>query len=146
MKWRVLTAVLAVLFIASFQAHAAVVWISSVDVIPDQPLETDIITFNISGWAATNSSGVEYDLFSQDGTSLQLDLYVNMGYEAADTIWGYSKDISPLPADTYTLQVRAFDSYYGTLEDTSIVDFTVVPEPATFLFVALGGLLLRRKR
>ena len=64
----------------STSADATSVWIDSVDVIPEQPLETDIITFDISGRASSSPSEVEYDQFTQSGTLLQLDLYVDMGF------------------------------------------------------------------
>jgi hypothetical protein len=134
MKTKILATILLIIFFV-FVGQPAVMGVSlqidSVDVIPYQPLETDIITFNISGWAATSPSQVEYDLFSQNGTSLQLDLYIERGVLYTPSNWTYSKQISPLPSDVYNLQVRAFDFIDGTLQDTYNVDFTVVPEPST---------------
>ena len=124
-------------------AVAKTTWLNNVDVIPGQPLVTDIITFDISGQASSSPSEVEYDQFAQNGTSLQLDLYVNRGIYTAISDWTYSKDISPLSAGTYTLEVRAFDNYYDTLEDTYTVDFTVTPEPTTVVLFGLGLLIVR---
>jgi hypothetical protein len=115
-----------------------IVGITSVDVIPNQPLETDIITFNISGGASSMPSWVEYDQFSQNGTSLRLDLYIDRGFFQMVSNWTYSRQISPLPPDVYNLQVRAFDYQFGTLDDTYNVDFAVVPEPGTLAIFAFA--------
>lgn len=123
---------------------ATAIWIDSVDVIPEQPLEIDIITFNIFGTASGSPSQVAYDEFSQDGTSLQLDLYVDVGIFPAFSNWTYPKQVGTLNAAAYSLEVRAFDNYYGTLQDTYTVDFTVVPEPATIVLLSIGSLLLAR--
>ena len=125
------------------QASATTVWIDNVVVIPEEPLDIEIITFDIAGRASSGGSHVEYDQFTQNGTSLQLDLYVDMGDTAVISDWTYSKDISPLSAETYTLKVQAFDYQLGTLQDTYTVDFTVVPEPATFVLFGLGLLIVR---
>jgi hypothetical protein len=141
--------IFAILLIFAGQASAfSSVVINSVDVIPGQPLNTDLITFSISGWAGNKPSWVDHELFSQTGASLHLDLYVAMGTLTADSTWTYSKDIQPLPIGTYGLEVRAFDNYYDTLEDTYNVGFTVVPEPASAAMLALGAIFLasRRKR
>jgi len=141
---RKIVKVIALTIIMCFSTSAATsVWIDSVDVIPEQPLETDIITFDILGRASSWPSEVEYDQFTQNGTLLQLDLYVDMGIITMISNWTHSKDISPLSAETYTLEVRAFDYQLGTLQDTYTVDFTVVPEPATFVLFGLGLLIVR---
>ena len=134
---------LTIIMCFSTSAAATSVWIDSVDVIPEQPLEIDIITFDIAGRASRGDGHMEYDQFTQDGTSLQLDLYVDMGILFVISDWTHSKDISPLSAETYTLEVRAFDYQLGTLQDTYTVDFTVVPEPATFVLFGLGLLIVR---
>ncbi|MDH4241531.1 MAG: hypothetical protein OEW48_18380 [Phycisphaerae bacterium] len=122
---------------------ATAIWIDSVDVIPEQPLEIDIITFDIFGTAGFSPSEVEHDEFYQNGTSLRLDLYFNIAVLPAFSDWTYSKQIQPLPPETYTLQIRTFDNDYGTLWDTYTVDFTVVPEPVTFVLFFLGLLIVR---
>ena len=120
------------------------VWIDNVDVTPEQPLEIDIINFDISGGAPQWTSEVEYDQFTQNGTSLQLDLYVDMGDVPMISDWTYSKNISPLSAGTYTLEVRGFDYLLGTLQSTyPAVEFTVVPEPTTIALLGLGLLIVR---
>ena len=119
-----------VVFICPWNALS--VGIDSVNVIPSQPTESDSIIFDVNGWAGQYPSWVEYDLFSQDGSSLQLDLYINASGFRAISEWTYSKQISALPADIYTLEVNAYNYYANnSLDDTYILEFTVVPEPAS---------------
>ena len=134
---------LTIIMCFSTSAVAKTTWLNNVDVIPVQPLVTDIITFDISGQASCGGSYVEYDQFTKNGTSLQLDLYVNMGINFIVSDWDHSKQIQPLAANDYTLEVRAFDYQLGTLQDTYNVDFTVTPEPTTFVLFGLGGLLTK---
>jgi hypothetical protein len=144
---RKIVKIIALTIMMCFSTSAATtVWINSVNIIPEQPLETDIITFNIVGKASSSPSEVEYDQFTQIGTLLQLDLYVDRGFFAAISDWTYSKNISPLSTETYTLEVRAFDYKLGTLQNVYTVDFTVVPEPTSLLLLGLGTLVLRRSR
>ncbi len=141
--------IFAVLLIFVCQASATSVWISNVDVIPSQPFDTDLVTFSVSGMAANWSSNVEYEQFLQDGTSLQLDLYVNMGIVPTISSWTHSTEIQPLVPATYNLEVRALDYRFGTLQDTRTIDFTVVPEPGTLAILGFGlpffRAFLRRK-
>ena len=146
--------IFAILLVFVCQASAVpYVDILSINVIPSQPLNTDLITFSISGWAAGTPSWVDYDLFSQNGTSLQLDLYVNQGAGRYESYWNYSKQIQPLSPGIYNLEVKAFDNSFifgspGTLQDTYNANFTVVPEPASAVMLGIGAVLLasRRKR
>lgn len=124
-----------VLLLTAFHGKAKAIWIDSVDVVPSQPLEIDVITFNIFGRSSARPSRVAYDQFSQDGTSLLLDLYITVGVLPAFSDWTYSKEIQQLSPATYSLEVRAFDNYYNMLWDTYTVDFTVVPEPCTLVIV-----------
>jgi hypothetical protein len=121
----------------------AIVGINSVDIVPIQPTETDAISFDIYGWASQYPSWVDHNDFSQNGSSLQLDLYINTGDYYAFSEWSYSKPISSLPANTYTLEVNSFDYDDGSLDDTYIVEFTVVPEPMSLVFLGVGAYILR---
>ena len=141
MRWR--NFIVAAILLAVLQGNAAAIWIDYVEVVPEEPLNIDIITFNIDGRAGGTPSQVAYDEFSQDGTSLQLDLYVDVGMSQAFSNWTYSKQIGMLNAGAYSLEVRAFDNYYNTLWDTYTVDFAVVPEPASFVLFGLGLLIVR---
>ncbi len=116
---RKIVKIITLTIIMCFSTSAAIaIGIDSVDVIPEQPLEIDIITFNIFGTASGRPSQVAYDQFAQDGTSLQLDLYVDVGMMPAFSDWTYSKQVGTLNAGAYSLEVSAFDNYSGTLQDT----------------------------
>lgn len=144
MKREIVKVIVLTIMMCFSTSAGTTVWIDSVDVIPGQPLETDIITFDIAGRASSSPSEVEYDQFTQNGTSLQLDLYVDMGITTMISDWTYSKNISPLSAGTYTLEVRGFDYLLGTLQSTyPAVEFTVVPEPTTIALLGLGLLIVR---
>jgi len=144
MKRKILKVITLTIIMCFSTSTGTTVWIDSVDVIPWQPLETDIITFDIAGRASSTTSQVEYDQFTQNGTSLQLDLYVNMGDLPMISDWTYSKNISPLSAGTYTLEVQGFDYQLGTLQSTyPAVEFTVVPEPTTIALLGLSLLIVR---
>ncbi len=125
--------------------------IIDVNIIPQQPSTADAITFYISGVAAQRPSQVDpnYDQFTQNGTSLELDLLVHVGYMDEMSFWTYSKEIGTLSAETYTLTVKAFR--YLSSEDPYIYtkEFTVTPEPGTLIFLTLGlpvfRIFMRRK-
>lgn len=127
-----------VLLLFAGQTLAGSVGILSVGVTPVQPSNTDLITFNIFGWASESSSWVDHDAFAQNGTSLQLDLYVDMGIGRTVSEWTHSKQIQPLLPATYNLEVRAFENDSGTLWDTYNMDFTVTPEPSTIALFSFG--------
>jgi hypothetical protein len=143
MRSKIVIGVIAFLMSTVPHGVAMAIWIDSVDVVPSQPLEIDVITFNIFGRASGSPSQVAYSQLSQDGTSLQLDLYVDVGLLPAFSDWTYSKQIQPLPPAAYSLQVRTFDNYHNMLWDTYNVDFTVVPEPCTVALLGIGLPLLR---
>jgi hypothetical protein len=136
--------IITLIIIVCLSNSASAIWIDSVDVIPEQPLEIDIITFDIAGRAGATPSWVEYEQFTQNGASLQLDLYVDTGPFQAISNWSYSKQIGTLNANTYRLEVNAIPCGYTIPADTYIVDFTVVPEPATFVLCGLGLLIIRQ--
>ena len=130
---KLLGVLFAFLILFACNVPAATVGIDTIDIVPIQPISTDLITFNIMGSASTSSSYVEHDVFSQNATSLQLDLYVKAGVITTPSYWTYSRQLQPLLPATYTLELRAFDYWTGTLQDTHTVDFTVVPEPGTLV-------------
>ena len=144
----VIVLTLAIIIYFSTSAAATTVGIVAVDMSPQEPSETDIITFDIVGQASSWPSEVGYDEFTQNGMSLQLDLYVDVGTIAMISDWTYEKQIGTLSAGTYSLEVRAFDNYDDTLQYTypDPVYFTVVPEPATMVLLGLGGILMFKNR
>jgi len=146
---KLLRFVFAILFVLLFHGTAKAISIDDVNVIPIQPLQTDIITFDIFGIAGS-PSWVEYDQFSQDGISLLLDLHFDMGMLPVVSDWSYSRQIGALAPATYTLTVRAFAPdkipWNGALQDTYTTEFTVTPEPASVFLLGLGVLVIRRKK
>lgn len=130
--------IFAVLLVLVCQTAVNAAGIMNVTVVPSQPLNTDLITFNISGIASSSPSSVAYDLFSQNGTLLRLDLYINEGVHDSISYWNYSKQIQPLSVNNYNLEVRAFDNYDGSLDDTYNADFTITPEPSTIALLCFA--------
>jgi hypothetical protein len=131
-----------------FASSASAEWITSVTVSPSQPSTTDLITFSISGLAPGSNSWVDHDVFSQNGTSLQLDVYVEVGTFGTGSNWYFDKQIQPLVQGTYNLEVRMFDGTfgspgYGTVQDTENINFAVTPEPYTLTLLGLGVPFLR---
>lgn len=53
--------------------------ISDVIVIPNQPLDIDVITLDISGSASSGGSHIVSSLFQQEENQLTLDLTIDMG-------------------------------------------------------------------
>jgi hypothetical protein len=151
MNWtKKILVILGVLVVFAGQTPAGSVWINNVDIIPIQPSDIDSITFNITGGAATATSHIEYDQFLQNGTSLQLDLYVKAGMVTVPSNWAYSRQLQPLPPATYTLELRAFDYWTGTFQDTYATEFVVTPEPTTLAILGfalpLFRIFVKRKR
>jgi hypothetical protein len=130
-------------------APTLTVWINDVEIIPTQPSDIDMIRLNISGQASGFPSRVAFGNFSQNGTSLQLDLHLDIGMLTMVSEWMYSKEMQALAPATYSMEVRAFANYDGTLQDTyPTVYLTVVPEPAalTLLGIALPFIRVRRTK
>jgi hypothetical protein len=138
-----ITALAIIMCFSTSSAAVTPLWIDNVDVSPEEPLDIDIITFDVYGGASSSWSWVEYDEFYQNGASLQLDVYVNTGIQPMVSYWTHSREIPPLAADTYTLEVRALFYQSSTIWDTYTVDFTVVPEPASLVLFGSGLLIVR---
>lgn len=118
--------------------------IDSVNVQPELPGISDIVNIEIDGTANYYPSWVDHYDYSQDLTSLDLDLYVDAGYFTAFSNWSYSQQIGTLAPGDYVLTVRAFSHDEGILRDTSVTEFTVVPEPAAILLVGIGAIVIRK--
>lgn len=145
-KMKIVIIIAAMVLVSSASGSPMRIYINDVDITPQVPTMLDIINIDILGGAAHAGSQVEYREFSQNGTSLQLDLFVLVGPLTIPSSWSHLEQVGPFDAESYSLTVRALEYQDGTLKDTYTVDFTVVPEPATFVLFGLGGLFLRKRR
>jgi hypothetical protein len=124
---------------SSASASPIIIHIEDVEITPQVPTLLDTININVSGGASRSESQVEYSEFLQDGTSLQLDLFVDVGIIMTPSTWSHLEELGPFAAESYSLSVRAFEYHDGTLKDTYTKDFVVIPEPATLLLLAIGA-------
>jgi hypothetical protein len=125
-----------------------IIHIDNVEITPEAPTILDIININVSGGASGAGSLVEYSEFSQDRTTLQLDLFLDFGPLAMPSTWSHLEQVGPFTADSYSLTVRAFEYQDGTFKESYAQDFNVTPEPTSILFISSGIIgirLLRRK-
>ncbi|MHC4060389.1 MAG: PEP-CTERM sorting domain-containing protein [Planctomycetota bacterium] len=138
MKAKIL--IIGVMVLASSVSGSPIgIHIEDVEITPQVPTILDTININVLGSASGATSLVEYSEFSQDGTSLQLDLFVDVGIIAIPSTWSHLEELGPFAAESYSLSVRAFEYQDGTLKDTYTKDFVVIPEPATLLLLAIGA-------
>jgi hypothetical protein len=138
--------VLIILFVFQPLCFAKTVWINNALNIPEFPTNIDDITISVSGQASKSSSYVFSSQFYQDEDELQLDLFVNMGNFDVVSNWSHYEPIGFLTPDDYTLIVYAYDYRDNTLQDEYSLNFTVTPEPSTFLIFSFGILALRLKK
>jgi len=129
--------------VSSASGSPILIYIEDVDITPQVPTMLDIINIDVLGGASCSGSQVEYSEFSRNGTSLQLDLFVDVGILTIPSTWSHLKQVGPFDAESYSLTVRAFEYQDGTLKDTYTVDFPVVPEPCTLVFLTIGLPVLR---
>ena len=135
---RIMAAVL-VCWIFVYMADLAEGTITDVSIIPEQPTLEDAITILTSGVEGAGGVSIIDSVFQMAGTSLELDIFINVGLFDELTPWSHSEIIGTLPANSYDLTVT-LDAYYGshTEIDTYSTSFTVVPEPATVFLLAMG--------
>ena len=119
--------------------------ITDVNIVPTIPAISDSIS--IMAYGVEGSGGVEINdtVFTIDGYSLQLDMYLNVGICQVATPWSYTEDIGILAAGSYELIVnRYLPSYFPPpIIHSYTTDFTVVPEPGTLAIFGFGLPLLR---
>ena len=117
--------------------------IVDVQISPVIPKISDEITINIFGREGSGPVSIDGSYFERQGTILQLDIFLNVGFFAVMTPWSHSQNIGTLPAGTYNLTVKTYE--LPNLTNTYSTSFEVVPEPSTILLLALGalGILLK---
>ena len=138
MKMRIFTTLLIALF-CSIMTKITEASIGEVYITPEIPSTTDLITIFASGTEGSTVT-IEDSDFLQDGTSLELDIFIIVGHLTIISPWEHSEVIGSLPAGTYNLTVSTFDKYDPIYNDTFSTTFEVVPEPASLLFLAAGSL------
>ncbi|MHC5061884.1 MAG: PEP-CTERM sorting domain-containing protein [Planctomycetota bacterium] len=139
MKIRILlTAVVLILVSPLVSAEITDVFIS-----PQEPIEIDPITIITSGVENSGAVVIESSSFMIDGTSLELDIYLEVGSYTVMTPWQHSEDIGTLLMGTYDLTVNTINELEPEFNDTYYTSFEVIPEPATILLFGLGGLIFR---
>ncbi|MHC4466022.1 MAG: PEP-CTERM sorting domain-containing protein [Planctomycetota bacterium] len=123
-----------------------IIEIDDVDITPQEPTMLDLININVSGGASGGGSYVEHSEFSQSGTSLQLDLFVDVGDTTIPSTWSHLEQIGPFSAETYGLTVNVFEYQDGTFKDTYTQDIVITPEPSTIGLLGLGALALTKRK
>jgi len=112
---------------------------------PTQPTSSDVIELFAGGTTECNFANIDFMRFNAEGNVLQWDIYYSMGLLTIVDAWDASKSIGTFSPGSYELVVNVYatqqpyGSYY--LDDRGYLTFNVVPEPATLLLAASGGLV-----
>jgi hypothetical protein len=106
----------------------AVEWhITDAYIEPNQPTDIEVITIVVSGVEGSGPVLITDSDFQVKGNSLELNIFLLVGYYGMITQWSHSDIIGSLPADEYNLTVNAYYSGAYTGTDTYLISFTVVP-------------------
>ena len=146
MKTKFITIIASMALVSSVSGSPIIIHIEDVDITPQVPTILDIINIDVLGGASGSGSQVEYSEFSQNGTSLQLDLFVDVGELTIPSTWSYLEQVGPFDAESYILTVRAIEYQDLTLKDTYTIDFVVIPEPSSFFLFTIGALIIQRRK
>jgi len=152
-KWKSkLFLMLAFLVFLNVTVYADIgVIITDVQISPEQPSFTDVLTIKSQGNFPGGTLWHDTSDFIVDDFSLQLDLYFTGGSgPMIPQLWSHDDQIDALPVGSYDLLVQTYWKSSGTqdyfLHDEYTTEFTVVPEPASFLIITSGLLFIRRKK
>ncbi|MHC4132357.1 MAG: PEP-CTERM sorting domain-containing protein [Planctomycetota bacterium] len=142
----IIIAIVTMVFASSASGSPIIIEIDDVDITPQEPTIMNIININVSGGASSGGSYVEHSEFSQSGTSLQLDLFVDVGDLTIPSTWSHLEQVGPFTAETYGLTVNVFEYQDGTFKDTYTEDIVITPEPASILLLLTGVIGIRKLR
>ncbi len=130
-----------VVFVAIVCVTDSTASITDVNIVPSPPTSLDVISIVTFGVESRGDVLIDGSNFDREGTSLQLDIFLNVGVFPMITPWSHSEDIGTLPVGIYDLTVRTFE--VPDVTDTYSMTFEVVPEPATVLLLGLGMIGVR---
>jgi len=117
--------------------------IKDIEIVPILPTPLDDISIVSSGEEGSGPVEIVDSVFSVDENSLQLNIYLEVGFAMVVTPWSYTENIGTLPAGVYDLTVNTIVELEPFRNDTSFTTFEVVPEPGTLVLFGLGGLFTK---
>jgi len=144
MKMKNITMMSAVVLVFVYISNSAKAVITDVEITPAEPTMEDIISIVTSGVEGAGAVFVTDTDFRTDGTSLELDIFLDVGVFPALTPWSHSEYIGTLREGMYDLTVRTWE--LPDITDTYSITFDVVPEPTTVLLLAMGILGIRANK
>jgi hypothetical protein len=127
--------------------------ITSIDVAPANPVWPQPVRLLASGWEGYITNEFDHSLWRQEGSAIAWDLFFSGPDYGLPVVWEWSfeQPVGTLPPGVYSLEVRTCLSGLTTPSSPVLVDyryksFTVLPEPATLLLLALAGLAVMWRR
>lgn len=120
--------------------------ITDVSILPEEPTAIDPITIITSGVEGSGGVVITNSNFLIDGTSLELDIFLDVGVFTVITPWSHPEDIGTLLMGTYDLTVNTIVELQPVLNDTYFISFEVVPEPTTAFLFGSGVVFILRKK
>lgn len=136
---------LGMLFVAviAVPSHALM---TDLEIIPANPDISSDISIKVTGFEAVGASITKSE-FTMSGNSLSLDLYITYGMLQVITDWDFTEEVGTLPVGEYSVCVSLSPDMDPTVPVQRLgTCFEVVPEPMTLSLLALGGLLIRRRK
>ena len=137
---KVAAIIIAILLISSSTTQAE---ITDVFIFPEEPIEIEPITIITSGVENYGGVRINSSSFLIDGTSLELDIFLDLGRLDVLTPWSYSEDIGTLLMGSYDLMVNTINELEPEFNDSYYTTFEVTPEPASILLFGVGAMFLR---
>lgn len=114
---------------------------------PNQPTNSDSITIVVSGEEGQRPVLITGSNFQINGTTIELDIFLHVGFLMAITPWSHSEIIGSLPAGSYDLIVNAhYGGAYNWTHTYStsfmvMIEADVEIEPKTLNLQSKGGWL-----